>query len=252
MTAIVGVLCKDGVVLGTDSSTTFSTGAFPTIEQPTEKLFMRGDVIVAGTGAVGHGQRFCEIVRQAWDQKKFQEGTFAVTKHLTRSAIQDLQETGSRLGLYGALIAFSVERKPHLCEFAVSDFQPEFKTAQLWYASMGSGQMITDPFLALMRNIYWADGPPAVYDGVFAVTWALDHAIEVNPGGINGPVRVAVLERVKSGAFQPRLLDEAELAEHRQHIDAAKGVLREHRSQQVNASDAPAVPKLPTTGPLTT
>ena len=48
---------------------------------------------------------------------------------------------------------------------------------------MGSGQPITDPFLALMRSIFWGDGLPTVQDGTFAVTWALEHAIEVNPGG---------------------------------------------------------------------
>ena len=52
MTAIVGVLCRDGVVIGTDSSATFTYGPQRTIEQPTEKLsIVDQSVIVAGTGA---------------------------------------------------------------------------------------------------------------------------------------------------------------------------------------------------------
>ena len=58
------------------------------------------------------------------------------------------------------MMAFVAEDNAQLCEFAVSDLQPELKTAKLWYCSMGSTQPITDSFLALMRDILWKDGPP--------------------------------------------------------------------------------------------
>lgn len=66
-------------------------------------------------------------------------------------------------------------------------------------------------------------------EGVFAATWTLDHAIRVNPGGVNGPARIAVLERAEKGRFKARLLDDAELAQHRQNVDEAKQHLREFR-----------------------
>jgi 20S proteasome alpha/beta subunit len=52
MTAIVGILCRDGLVIGADSSTTFASSVgSPIIEQPTEKLSLISDcIIVAGTG----------------------------------------------------------------------------------------------------------------------------------------------------------------------------------------------------------
>lgn len=55
MTTVIGVLCSDGVVIGTDSSVTLGVaGRFSTIEQCSEKLDVIADqVIVAGTGAVG-------------------------------------------------------------------------------------------------------------------------------------------------------------------------------------------------------
>jgi hypothetical protein len=76
MTAVVGVLCEGGVVVGTDSSATFAHDIgpeqqAPTIEQCMDKLRVVGDsVIVVGTGAVGLGQRFCAIVEKAWKGKK--------------------------------------------------------------------------------------------------------------------------------------------------------------------------------------
>ena len=73
--------------------------------------------------------------------------------------------------------------------------------------------MITDPFLALLRKVYWPDAAPSVQGGIFMAMWALQHACEVNPGGINLPVKIAVLGRCE-GKLRARMLDEAQFAEH--------------------------------------
>ena len=76
MTAVVGIRCKDGVVIGADSSATFGDGGGPrgVIEQSTSrKIEIIGEsVIVAGTGAVGHMQRFSPVIQGLWNQKAFQ------------------------------------------------------------------------------------------------------------------------------------------------------------------------------------
>lgn len=246
MTAIVGILCKNGVVIGADSSTTFVHGhQFRTIEQPTEKISLIGDhVIVAGTGSVGLDQRFCAIVKAAWDQKLFQRDPIAVGKKLSQDFLRDLQDTFLKPGQYGALVAFPFGHRFHLCEFTLSDFQPELKTEKIWYCSMGSAQMIMDPFLALMREVYWEDSPPDIQDGVFAATWTIEHAIKVNPGGVNKPIRIAVLELGKKGKTHARMLEDSELDEHRQNIKEAKEQLRKLRRQHQELSpDIPDVPK---------
>ena len=250
MTAIVGILCKDGLVIGTDSSTTFASSVGnPIIEQPTEKLcLICNSIIVAGTGQVGLGQRFCHIVEKAFEDKLF-VGTrhhTLVASDICQRTIQNLIHTSAPKGQYGALVGFVQGDKPFLCEFAVADFQPEFKTETLWYGSMGSGQAITDPFLALMREVFWEKGPPSVQDATFAVTWALDHAIQVNPGGINGPARVAVLEKT-SGRYRARILDSGSLEEHRQNIQQAKDRLRAFPATQ--SADAPNTPEIPRPNP---
>ena len=74
MTAIVGLHCSDGVVIGTDSSTTFAGAARPTIEQPTRKIdIVGGRVIVATTGAVGLAQRFRAVAQKIHDDKLFKD-----------------------------------------------------------------------------------------------------------------------------------------------------------------------------------
>jgi len=46
--------------------------------------------------------------------------------------------------------------------------QPECKTTDCWYASMGSGQSLADPYLALMRRSVWQDGQPNIEEATFA------------------------------------------------------------------------------------
>jgi 20S proteasome alpha/beta subunit len=250
MTAIVGVLCRDGLVIGTDSSTTFGSGVGPPImEQPTEKLqIYSSSIIVAGTGQVGLGQRFGRIIEVAYQDNIFRSGQHhtAVGTELCRRAIADFSSTHVKQGSYGALVGFPLGDKVCLCEFPISDFQPEFKTETMWYCSMGSGQPLTDPFLALIREVFWRSGLPKIQDAIFAVTWALDHAIQINPGGINGPVRIAVLEK-KSGKFGARILDAADLDEHRQNIGQAKERLRSFPASQ--SADAPGTPEVPKPSP---
>ena len=172
MTAIVGIRCSDGVVIGADSSATFGDGRLQTIEQPMKKVDIIEDkVVVAGTGAVGLGQRFNRLVRIAYSQNIFaSDDHIEVGKALSRAAIDDFASTHAKAGQYGALVGFSLGGRPRLCEFTMADFQPEFKDKRIWYVSKGSGQPITDPFLALMRSVFWKNRPPTVRDGTFALT----------------------------------------------------------------------------------
>jgi len=106
---------------------------------------------------------------------------------------------------------------------------------------MGSAKPITDPFLAFMRRAFWTDGPPLVYDAVFAVTWVLQHAIETNTGGVNGPLKIAVLEK-HGGLWKARLLPRHELLEHGQHVEEAYDALRRFRDRPSKADAPPEIP----------
>jgi hypothetical protein len=244
MTAVVGILCKDGVVIGTDSATTFMAGEVRTVEQSIEKLYIcQNKIIVAGSGSVGHAQRFNENVDKAWHNKLFVHSAartpMDVARELSAAQVADFGKTGAIQGTYGALVAFPHRDGPQLCEFNIKDFQPEMKNPGMWFCSMGSTQPMTDSFLCLMRQIFWTDGPPNLSDGMFAATWTLDHAIRYNPGGVNSPVRMAVLQN-----DVVRGVPEDELQEHRQSIHAACERLRDYR-KELHKADAPTLPKPP-------
>jgi hypothetical protein len=228
VTAIVGIRCKDGVVIGADSSATFGDGGGNRfIEQSTRrKIEIIGEnVIVAGTGAVGHMQRFTAVTQKLWSDKAFAgKSEIEIGKMLSNGGILDFNQTHAMNRLeFSAMVAYPANDQPSLCEFpgAQGLFQPEIKKVDdLWFASTGSGQSITDPFLALLRKVYWRDEAPTLQGGIFTALWALQHACEVNPGGIKEPITIAVLAREK-GKLRARMLDDAELAEHQNMVAEA-------------------------------
>ena len=250
MTALAGILCRNGVGIGSDSATTFSQGVTPSIEQPSNKIhIIDNKLIIAGTGPIGINQRFCEIIEELWKQKKFAENSaIGCGKMMSHCLIQDLQKTFLKPGQYGALVAFTAKGgKPHLCEIGLKDLQPELKTEDMWFCTMGATYYMTDPFLGLLRGVYWDDKQPDLHDGIFAATWTIDHAIELGVSGVNQPTRIAILEPNKKGQYFARFVEDHELQEYRQNIEEVKDQLRFIRSQQicnVKPEEVPEVPEL--------
>ncbi len=263
VTSIVGIQCKDGIVIGADSSATFggSGGRLRTIEQLTERKIeiIQDQVIVAGTGAVGHGQRFIGVVKELFTNNQLANASaLNIAKLLSAQGIREFAETHIFELDYGALVAYVASGKPILCELPggpllnqsmPTAFQPELKEPNdLWFVSMGSGQSITDSFLALFRQVFWPDEPPNLQGGIFMALWALSHACEVNPGGINRPERIAVLAK-DGDEFRAKLLDDDELAEHRNLVNDATKHMRGFRDVvegQAGTSDVPMPGRLST------
>ena len=145
MTAVIGIICSDGIIIGTDSSATFGIPPyFRTIEQPHRKIEIIGDkVIVAGTGEIGLGQRFCNIIYKELGELKepqIPKDSFYKEKHpeeamrnLAQKTVQNFHSTnpfynqpGNTVGFgYGALIAYTHGDDLHLCEFDQMKFEPE-------------------------------------------------------------------------------------------------------------------------------
>jgi proteasome subunit B (beta)-like protein len=249
MTVIVGLLCKDGIVIGADSSATFGPDmAHKTIEQTVQKVFVvQGRIIIAGTGQVGTGQRFTAAVDSAWLANAFSKDHTPTefAKKLCNIGITDFGSTQMNKGCFGSLVAFPVKGKLCLCELALSDFQPELKVPIMWFASMGSGQPITDPFLGLMRRVFYPNEQPTVKEGLFLTTWALMHTIELNPGGINGPPQVAKLTLNSKGEPEAHILTDDELEEHKNNVESAEKHLSQYR-QILNSPPIAGEPTLPT------
>ncbi len=255
MTVLIGMLCIDGVVIGADSSATFSAGPFNTIEQPAMKIFVVNDVLIAGTGAVGLMQRFHHVVTTHRATGHFSRVPRQQTANaLCAKTIQDFGSTGIQCGPngfgLGAMIAFPSSTGPELCEFQCSDFQPEFKSSLGWFVSMGSGQLIADPFLGLLGRVFFDGSRPNVAEAIFGTLWALEHAIELNTGGIKGPSVIGVLSKDAAGLWRARILTDDDLTEHHSNIKGAETHLAAYRTQLSQPSTTTTnAPPIPPTGP---
>lgn len=234
-------------MIGADSAVSFANGRMPTIEQPFEKINIIDDnLIMVFTGPVGLGQRFSQIVTEANKQHLFSnaKSPLDIGKILSANAVRDFQSTGAPGDEYASMVAFHHGGMHYLVEFDDHGFQPELKSDQIWFCSQGCVQTLTDSFLAFLKSVFWPDSRPNLSDGIFAVKWTLDNAVAFNPGGVNLPVRIAVLHKDGS-KFIARQLTDDELEEHIQNINGAKEALVNFKkSHSVNIHiDVPAVQK---------
>jgi hypothetical protein len=248
MTLLVGIRCTDGVVVAADSAVTFGNSQFHTVSDSVCKIqVIDKRLILAGTGQVGLGQRFAEVAQQLWnDPNAKQASPVQIGKAVCTNVFNDFASTGAPKGAFGALLAFPAKGRAELCEFAVQDLQPELKTDGMWYASMGSGQLLADPYLRLIRSVFWQDGPPNLVSGKFAATWVLRHAIDGAPAGLGDPITMAVLEKV-NGNFEARMLSADELREHHDSVAAATDHFRGF--EKLLRGGGGNVPTIPTPGP---
>jgi hypothetical protein len=73
----------------------------------------------------------------------------------------------------------------------------------------------------------------------------LDHAVKVNPGGVNKPICIATLEKT-AGDWKARLLADDDLLEHQQNVEAAKDALKHYRDRMAEGAGAVDLPIAPT------
>jgi 20S proteasome alpha/beta subunit len=248
MTIVIGVLCQDGVVLGTDSSVTFA-GQIATVEQPGTKLFKVGaQALFAGSGEAGMAQRFLYHAEKFCEGKDLasKDGHF-ISTGICKKAVEDFANTHAPPGKFCALMAFPSSEGRKLCEFTLtSNLQPEFKTAEMWFATIGSGQHICAPFLGLLRRVFFEGGMPKLQEGVFVTYWALQHAIELNAGGIQGPPRIGIIEKSDAAkGWKARMLTPDDLEEHRSSMEEAEKHIAAFRPILAGRAVRPSPPTTP-------
>lgn len=231
MTLIVGILCRDGVVMASDSAATFAASGLKTIgqQQIPKILDIFNQVLYSGTGAVGISQIIANEIKVGWEKGEFGHTKspeevmdrigkkiatlitpYLQTANLTRQLVGDVSSS-----LCKSLVAMPVKNTPCLFSF---DFNgaPERSTADLPFIAMGSGQQIADPFLAfLKRLLQWEKNPPTLGEGRLAAAWTINHVVLTNPGGVAGPIQLATLS-IKEGKPTVTMIPETDVQEHLQ------------------------------------
>ncbi len=246
MTILVGVRCSDGAVIGADSIATSSMGQFPLIHLEADPKIQIFDnrVIVATTGPVGYTQRLHHHVDAAVKGNVFNNFSARdATTNVSKRFITDLQERkapswppeGIR---FGCLMAAAVKDGPFLAEFGMVDFQAEIKGGRIFFCSMGSGQMLADPFLAFVCRVLWGSEIPDVDHGKFGVYWVLAHTLKLAPGKVGPPIHLATL-REANGAWVASSQDTQELAQYIEELENYIGEFAQATIEQAAAEPVP-------------
>jgi 20S proteasome alpha/beta subunit len=253
MTLIVGIKCKDGIVIAADGAATLGSLGNSTAKQSVRKLVVKHNHIVIGvSGPVGLGQRFQHEIDQLYAKgavkNKHSADVMVAVSGAMRTHIQsEFQSANVAKNLLGGVavnsvlastvLAMVVKDKPCLFQFDAQG-APEEATDDLPFIAIGSGQPLADPFLAFLRRVFHPKGIPTLNEGIFWAVWALDHAIKTNAGGVAAPMQLIVLEH-KDGDWLARELDEKECQEHLQNVDSAEAHLRAYGFIDSKASVAP-------------
>ena len=229
MTLIIGIKCKDGIVMGSDGAATLGTMGQSTIVQPVRKLETISNTIILGvSGPVGIGQIFKGVIKKLWEEDKFhgKKESYEAMEFLSKSLWEHLKPEFQKASIAksvidnialisticSVLIAIPISKK--LCLFQFNQqCSPEEATDNLPFVSIGSGQKIADPFLAFLRRIFWPNELPSLEDGILTVLWTLEHAIRTNPGGVSDPKQIITIKK-ENNKYKTYKFQEKELIEH--------------------------------------
>jgi hypothetical protein len=165
---------------------------------------------------------------------------------LTQAIILQFTATGISNAIEASPVLAFVHGNEHQCCVFEGRLQPRLLDEYHYYAAHGSGKLSADPFLRFITDVFCPNGRPTVREGVFLAAWTVQHVIDVNPGGVAGPVRIATLERDGAGVLTARSLPTDEIDEHLQAIESAASALRKWRDEIQSGHAADDAPEPPT------
>ena len=230
MTVAIGFYCRNGIVVGADSMLTPSMGGINVGHHKGYKVhLLAGNQLFAFAGDQGQAARF-QIMA---DGSHALAGTVVhpidFPLNLTQSLIQQFNSTGIGQQInVNTLLGFEHGGQRQLCVFE-GIIQPRLLDAAHFYVALGSGKLSADPFLRFLVDIFCLSGPPSVSEATFLTAWAIQHVIDTNPGGVDGPIRIAVMERDAGGAWYSKLLTANEVDDQGQAVESARQSLRNWR-----------------------
>jgi hypothetical protein len=249
MTVVVAFLCSDGVAIAADSMLTPSMGGISVGHHHGRKIeVLAGPQLFAFAGDQGQGARFRFLAEGAHSQIAGLNHPMDYGLRLSIGIVQQFQATGigGSIGV-NTILTYEHGGTHHCCMFEGA-LQPRLLDEYHYYAALGSGKLSADPFLRFLVDVFCANGRPTVREGIFLATWAVQHVIDTNPGGVAGPIRVATFEAQPGAGYAARELPDEEIAEHQQAIESASQALRTWRNQLQSgaaAQDTPAQPEAP-------
>ena len=249
MTVVVAFHCSDGVVVAADSMLTPAIGGINVGHHSGIKCsVITGPQIFAFAGDQGQAARFKLFAETMAANASAATHPLLHCVSLSQAILTQLSQTGiaPKDVWTNTILGFLHSGSCHCCVFE-GNMQPRMLDQNHYYVALGSGKMSADPFLRFVSDTFCTPGQaPKVHLATFLAIWTVQHVIDVNPGGVAGPIRIAVFEKDASGSYVARELPTSEIEAHGQAIDAAAQALRDWRNGIQSGAAAGNVPAPPT------
>jgi hypothetical protein len=250
MTVVVAFFCPDGVVIAADSMITPGMGGISVGHHHGLKVsVLAGQQLFAFAGDQGQSDRVKIMANGNHAIIATRDHPIDYPIAITQGIIQQFQSTGIAGAINTNPILSFVHQNQYVCCVFEGAMQPRLLDAAHYYVAVGSGKLSADPFLRFITDVFCNGSQPTVAEAILLATWTVQHVIDVNPGGVAGPIRVGIL-REEGGAKIARLLSDAEIVEHQQAVESAIVALRKWRDTMRGAQFAgEVVPQQPTAPP---
>ncbi len=224
MTALVGIYCKNGIVIASDSALTVNG----IIEQIySNKLVVdpaRQLITAFSCSDLGFAQRYRNKIVKEWDTpaKDIEEKI----NNLSRIGLEEFYDTHypqHKLKVPASfLIGFVQDGEHYLIGLPEGGFQPVRYDQYHWYCTIGSGSEIIAPLIGFIREIYWQNGAPNIAQAIFHAYMCLHLAIKINTGGVNGDIHIGVIQRdEKTGQYTTKKQDDYDMLNNKSMHEAA-------------------------------
>jgi 20S proteasome alpha/beta subunit len=241
MTVVVAFHCSDGAAIASDSMITPTVGGLSVGHHHGIKVYvLPGSQVFAFAGDQGQAARFKLMAEVNHGIIAEMTNPLDYPLTLAKGIYEEFQSTGVGNALQVNTILAYLHRDSCYCCAFEGKMQPRLLDRDHFYVALGSGKLSADPFLRFLVDTFCQPGYPTVREGVFLATWAVQHVIDVNPGGVAGPIRVAVIEKNDAGNYIARELPSTEIDEHQQAVESAREALRDWRGAIGGRPSAPS------------
>jgi 20S proteasome alpha/beta subunit len=245
MTLLVGIQCRDGVVIAADRQATLGTAMRPTVGSSITKIsqIKSDSALFAFSGFTGLGQQIGYEVERVLDLGESYATNVARIQPAVHATVAGFAQRGQLLMQMGI---YPDARNEALCHsLAAVKFHDGLKLFEITptgacdlasgmpWASAGAGKGNADPIMAFLWDIYWRDRSPRLAEAVFTAYWAVNATIETKAFGVGFEADVFVLEPNPSDGASTRQISQAELTDDLDFIRRIKDVMREFRDDLV-------------------
>ena len=250
MTAIIGVKCKDGIVIGADSRVTRNLGEFGPIHDLVDKieLFEGHNIIFVGAGLQHLIDRYVDLVKDVLENEETDKDDH---RKFIRSIIEEAEvefkyvDRGKDNILpVEVLLAFNSKNRPYLCHI-YEDFDYKFVGNVPPSIALGLGKDGLTVFFEQMHKILINEGETLdVSAAQFCVYWSFSNLTTLAPSSYEKTKIVSLIYNENEQEWSVGRLSTSQLNEQELHIKKIRNGMASSFRENFRSSGVSDLPEI--------